>query len=202
MRALIIKDFLNLKQMGKTYILMAVIWIALSIMNKSASFFSGVIAVMSAMLPVTAIAYDERAKWDAYALTMPVTRREIVLGKYILALIITVCGITASTVFNIFLIGDLLESLKLSLVFLGLAVLMCSFIFPPVFKFGAEKGRFIMVAIPLTISVLVVLLSKINTRIFSEQNLSLLLYASPLIIIALAAVSVYISIGIYEKKEF
>jgi hypothetical protein len=79
---------------------------------------------------------------------------------------------------------------------------MSSSILPAVFKFGTEKGRLISIIIPFGISALIVLLSKINANFLTERNLELLLYAAPVIVIALAAASVFISIKIYEKKEF
>ena len=40
--------------------------------------------VYAAMLPVTALAYDERSKWDELAAMLPYSVREIVGGKYVL----------------------------------------------------------------------------------------------------------------------
>jgi ABC-type transport system involved in multi-copper enzyme maturation permease subunit len=201
MKALLLKDFLNLRQQGKTFIVLIVVWLFFSLANKSTSFFSGVVAVMAAIFPVTALAYDERAKWDAYALTMPVSRAEMALSKYLLSLVLIVIGIGISTILNIFMTGDIAESLKLCLIFFSLSVFMSSAILPAVFKFGTEKGRLISIIIPFGISALIVLLSKINSSFLSEGNLELLLLFAPVIALAFAAVSILISINVYEKKE-
>ncbi len=202
MKAMLIKDFLNLREQGKTFIVLVLVWIFFSVANKSASFFSGVVAVMASIFPVTALAYDERAKWDAYALTMPVTRAEMVLSKYLLSLLFCVTGIGASTILNIVMTGNIAESLRFCLIFFSLSVFMSSAILPAVFKFGTEKGRLLSIIIPFGISALIVLLSKINASFLTERNLELPIYVAPVIVIALAAVSVFISIIIYEKKEF
>ena len=42
------------------------------------------IVVWASMMPFTAMAYDERSKWDQLAAMMPYSVRDIVLSKYVL----------------------------------------------------------------------------------------------------------------------
>ena len=44
--------------------------------------------MLAGVLPITALAYDDREKWCTYCETMPVTRAQFVAEKYILALIV------------------------------------------------------------------------------------------------------------------
>ena len=60
----------------------------------------GVLAVLAAMMPVTAFSFDEKAKWDKYALSMPVSRRDLVLSKYIFGLGFCVLAFAVNMVFN------------------------------------------------------------------------------------------------------
>lgn len=94
MKGLIIKDLYNLRKQLVLYIIIGVIYSVIGVVAKDSggSSFIGLILIFSAMLPITAVSYDERAKWDKYGLTMPVSRRETVAAKYLLGVILTAAG--------------------------------------------------------------------------------------------------------------
>ena len=66
------------------------------------------ITLMLSMQVITTMSYDEYAKWDKYALTMNINRKDIVLSKYvffIMSIIIgMVVGVISSTTINQILI--------------------------------------------------------------------------------------------------
>ena len=93
MKGLMLKDILNFKnQQGKTFFLLIILYFVMALKMNNSSFFMGVWIVLGITLPISSIAYDEKAKWDKYALTMPVTRRDIVTEKYLLSLLFIVVG--------------------------------------------------------------------------------------------------------------
>ena len=93
MKGLLLKDIINLKQQGKIYIFIIAIWFAIAITSRDGNFFGGVMTMFTVLVPISAAAYDDKAKWDRYALTMPISRWDLVLSKYLLALI---CAVTAA----------------------------------------------------------------------------------------------------------
>ena len=82
MLGLIRKDFYNTRRQIILYGVMAVLYLFFAAVQKNSSIFIGIVMMASAMLPVTALAYDERAGWDRYAAAMPLKRRDFVLEKY------------------------------------------------------------------------------------------------------------------------
>ena len=79
MKGLLLKDILNLKnQQGKILVFLIPLYFLLALQMKSSSFFAGLWVMLGATLPISSIAYDEKAKWEKYALTMPITRKELV----------------------------------------------------------------------------------------------------------------------------
>ena len=79
MKGLLLKDWYTLiKQMKIMLVLMLVF---ACVPGYSMAAFA---VVYAAMLPVTALAYDERSKWDELAAMLPYSVLEIVGGKYVL----------------------------------------------------------------------------------------------------------------------
>ena len=87
MKGLLMKDLLNLKQTIRVWALLLALFIVIGFAQQSPVYISSMLTVMVLLLPVNALAYDENCKWDAYALTMPVSRRDLALSKYLLALV-------------------------------------------------------------------------------------------------------------------
>jgi hypothetical protein len=201
MKGLLLKDIINLKQQVMIYIAIIAMWLFLAIANKSGAFFAGVTSILPVLLPMTAIAYDEKAKWDIYALTMPVSRRDMVISRYMLAFICFILGFIMSIAVNYYISGNALESFRVCLVILALGAFFLAVILPVIFKFGVEKGRLIVIAIMVVPSLLTVMLSKMNIDLRPEKIEGLLRF-SPLLILAALAISVLVSIRIYNNKEF
>ena len=78
MKGLLLKDWYTLiKQMKIMLVLMLVF---ACVPGYSMAAFA---VVYAAMLPVTALAYDERSKWDTLAGMLPYADRERVLSRYV-----------------------------------------------------------------------------------------------------------------------
>ena len=201
MRGLLFKDIINLKQQAKIYLLIIAIWIAISFANNDNSFFGGLIMIFSILVPISTIAYDEKAKWDRYALTMPVSRKDIVLSKYLLAFCCAAMGAVLSTVVSIIMSKDITESLLSSMMFMSLGISVASIVLPIIFKFGVEKGRMLMLAVFLAPTVIGMILSKLNINMTGEYTFEMLSNFSPLIALVVTAISIIISVKIYNSKE-
>lgn len=205
MIGLLVKDFLNLKKQAKTYLILLLFYFILGIANENATMFSAMMAMVAAMAPITAMAYDERSKWDRYALTMPISRFNIVVSKYILGLIFLIIAFAITMLFSlIFSNLNLSENILSSLAILSVGIIVISVIFPILFKFGVEKGRILMMIALFAPTGIIVLLSKLGLEIpaVNEEILKLLIYLSPVFALVLFAISVLISLSIYKNKEF
>lgn len=205
MIGLMLKDLLNLKRHSKVYLLLIIFYFVIGIINESSVMFSSMITLVAAMLPITAMAYDEKSKWDRYALTMPLSRVSLVLSKYILSMLFLIPVFIISMVFNLLFSDILLNDIVLiNGVLLIVGIVLISVIFPVFFKYGAEKGRIILMLILFVPTGIVLILSKFGFALQNEDVLKLkyFLYFVPVIAIAVLALSILISISIYNKKEF
>lgn len=202
MRGLLIKDIINMKAQTKVLILLIVFqfFVALSIENTS--MLGAIIAIMAALLPTTAMAYDEKAKWDRYALTMPITRRDLVLSKYILGIGFSVIAFIFNILLNVMLgYYPVKEIFLLSAAFLGAGLLFLTLVMPVMFKYGVEKGRVVMMILIFSPTAVAVLLKKVNIAPPSQAFLDQLVYVLPAVLVVLLGLSVLLSMRIYQKKE-
>lgn len=201
MKGLLLKDLVNLKQQTKIYIIVIAIWLAIALTSQDGSFLGGMICVLSVMLPITTLSYDEKAKWDKYVLSMPVSRKQVVVSKYILALALSFIGCLISFAFNLFITKDASQSIIMSSMFWAFSIVAFCIILPLIYKFGVEKGRALILIVFLAPTVLVILLSKLNIPLPSKEFLYNLKFVIPVIIITVLILSCYISIKIFKNKD-
>ncbi len=159
MKGLLYKESRCLWQYGKSYILMVVIFFALSMTNGTGS-ASGVMwllypVFLLASLPASLLNADEKDGWMMYCDTLPVTRRQIVTVKYIacavLAAAVTLLAMAAAVLHGQTdpLYREQVVSVLPLMPMTGLAA--PALMFPAMFKYGAVKGRTVF----LTVVVLV-----------------------------------------------
>lgn len=211
MKSLLLKDFYTLKSTGRMLLVFGLMMIIITVMNKNASFAGAYIVILSAMLPLTCMGLDERAKWDKLALSMPYTRAEIVLSKYVLMLILLAAASGLNLLLQVVAGGGrepgwLLNALLTPLA--GMAIVSISM--PLSFRFGVEKGRVLLIAMmAVLIGVFMILLnsgrlagmlSSLAGGMAGGQS-ALVLWVA-LGSAALFAVSAAISLRVYGRKEF
>jgi ABC-type transport system involved in multi-copper enzyme maturation permease subunit len=207
MKGLLLKDFYSLQKYLKTVSVMLILYAVLGTMNDDPSFIIGMVILFFAMMSLTTFSYDETAHWHQYALSMPLSRKKIVLGKYILCLILTAAGGAVSVILSL-TISVFKHSFLLSNIFLTtsavcmIALLMMSVLFPLLYKFGVEKARLMMVLVFLIPFGFVMLLKYFNIPMPNEETLKLILYLSPLFTAIVMTVSYLISCRVFAVKEF
>lgn len=146
MKGLLLKDFYMIAGYCRPFMLVMVVFLAVSCFGNENFFFISYPAVIAGLIPVTLISYDEREKWNIYALTLPCSRGMLVSEKYLMGLLCELAVLAASAVAQIIRTivsgGSLSEDnffLLPVLFFVGLIGPALSL--PFIFKFGAEKGR-------------------------------------------------------------
>lgn len=206
MKGLILKDLLNLKSIFKMLGVM-MLFFAVIFIPQGNGFIFGMIILMFAMMVVTTISYDDLARWDAYALTMPVTRKEIVLSKYLVMAILNTLGAVLSLIVG--LLGTIIMGQSFSMEILAIigviyliALIFGSVIIPLIYKFGTEKARLMLILCALIPTALILLVEQLNVPLPTTGNpwiyLTILISFSVVGLI----LSFLISLKIYSKKEF
>lgn len=172
------------------------------------NFTRGFAIMYAAMMPITALAFDEQAKWDSFAAMMPYKKRDLALSKYVVGLaallIVGVIQVAAILVTGILQSQPMVE-LQSNLIAVGLiavmGTLLMSLNLPIIFKMGAERGRIAYIIITVIVSVGVVNSFDAKSAIWQmpENTLILLLVAGA--VIALLA-SMAISVKIYKNTGY
>lgn len=205
MIGLLVKDLLNLKTNLKTYLILLIFYIILSITSKNPSMFGGMVTLVSAMMPITAMSFDERSKWDGYALTMPLSRKSLVLNKYLLCFIFVLTAFVLTALFNSFFTEmSLEENILTNFGVLSVGILYMSVILPILFKWGVEKGRILMMLV--LVAPVGIMLLLINSGIAIPELNETIIKTGFYFLIAISlivfVISYFISLSIYKKKEF
>lgn len=164
-----------------------------------ASYIGMLMGLLAATETFNAIAIDEKAKWDAYALSLPAGAADIVGAKYLAMLIYAAAGTVLGALFLVVSYGGRISGTELLLfcaVSFALPGLACSAALPLFYRFGYQKTNLVLL---LLICGWPMLLSGI--RGLSQPHLLLLLKLMPVIFVAALFFSFLLSVHIYSRKE-
>lgn len=139
MAGLLYKDFCVLRRQLWSMLLLVAVF---CFIPNGGRFDLGMFFVMyTALLPMSLMAFDERARWDKLVLMLPVTRREVVMGKYVAGWCLTaLAGV-------LYVAGRSLHGtpdLNRVLLTLSVTLILQAVLYPCLFRFGVEKGRLFM----------------------------------------------------------
>lgn len=202
MKALLMKDCYTLWKQLRLFIA-----VMLFIVLFNGAFGNVFIIVWAAMLPYTAMAYDERSKWDQLAAMMPYSVRDIVLSKYLLGWLC--CGgaglFAMLSQLVLTALGSPLASFDppSNLISFCAALCVLAVTLPCMFRFGVERGRLMMfLFIFLVCGVAGALGSVVADGDGSVHFPPFLTVALPLAAVVLTAVSVPLSVRLYQKRSY
>ena len=205
------KDLCLLLQRSRAMLMMAGVGIIIGF-STDGSFMIGYLTMISAILTIGTISYDEFDNGYLFLLTLPVTRRSYVTAKYIFCFLGDLVGWAAASVIYAGCClakgaGLGMEQLAAALVFLPVVGLMSAVMLPLQLKYGAEKSRLALAVLFGGIGVLGALGMKLfpglpdTLRAFPEISGAALGAAALGAVAAAVALSYWISLGIMEKKE-
>lgn len=215
MNGLLYKDLLNLTPTLKYLVFMALIFCVVFIPLGNELPVYIILIMFGALLPTTAISFDTAARWDKYAVSLPVTRREIVAARYqlmvggicvagVISLIIAVAMMIVMPGEGIFL--PYFSPLMLMVLFVACGLLLGSIALPLTLKFGVEKMRYIIMVIALTPVVVIFGMSFFADLSGITPTDPVLMPVIIGVLFAVTALFVYVSfwlsVRIYAKKEF
>ncbi len=208
MVGLIYKDLMVMKKTLLIYRIISVFYGFLDILNGRTGMMFAMVLIASTMVPISSIAYDERSKWDKIVNTTPLSRKEVVIAKYLLALVLTVVSVIIVFVVYLFKPGMPLAENAGTVIVMGLmAMFYQAMLIPTIIKFGSEKGRMIMMVILFAPIVLLMAVAQIGIIdlsalvMFLEANTAMLPFITVAVIAAVYIGSVLLSVRIYEKKD-
>lgn len=214
MKSLVLKDLFNIGHNAKSMLFILVAFAAAFIPFSGVEGYIFECAILCSMMIVTTFSFDDNSKWTRYAMIMPVSKKELVSGKFIVLAIFCAVGslfglvvgsigglITNKITLDLVGIGELLF---LALISWVIALIFGSMSIPLVFKFGAERGRVLLVVsflIPAGICFgIYQLLTTLGVEL-TDQLVFILLCCSPLLALAWCYMMYQISYRIFAKQE-
>ena len=150
MKGLLLKDAYQMWSYTRWIILVSVAMILMGtfFMKDSSNFFMLYGGLMLGILPMTLLAYDQNSRFSAYCAALPVTKGQIVGGKYLIGLcgmvlaeLLSMAALAAAqllwgTVTVQITVATLLQVAMLTL--LGNIILL-----PLSYRFGYEKAKYV-----------------------------------------------------------
>lgn len=142
MKGLLLKDWKTLLKQTKVMLTMMALFACVP-----STYMSAFALFYAAMMPITALAYDERAKWDELAAMMPYTAKAIVGSKYALGLTLMAPVLALSVLFRLIVHSTPIvsEDTMALLITACLSLILMAIDLPFMFRFGVEKGRLIYI---------------------------------------------------------
>lgn len=211
MKGLILKDLYNIKYNKNQMLLMLIVFAIAFLPNGGVTMYIPVCILLCSFMVITTMSFDSTAKWDKYALTMPITRSNIVMSKYLVLFIFSLAGITFSTIvsllYNIIITKNtnISEMVIIVAISLSISLIGGSFIIPLVYKFGVERARILMLGCCLVPTLMGLIIAKMDSYInfpsLSEPLIKSLMLISPLPSLFVVLISYKICCSIYKKIE-
>lgn len=216
MTGLIMKDYLVLRKALGSYLLIMAIYAVLAFMDIfQFGFIFSFTSIVLMTLPLSAFAYDEQAKWDRYAFSLPIGRGAVVRARYLFVLTLSLAalaiGAAATAALSLAGLEEPVELILTLLVSTALGLLIPAIILPLSYKLGPERARPYLYAIVFIPTIAVVLLARLDlidlSLLESLERLSPAVLIGgtallPLGALALLAVSCLISCRIAAGKEY
>lgn len=213
MLGLLRKDLFNLSGQLKFYAFIPVIAMVFCLAQKSLNYAQVMMSILIIFVPLSAFAYDEMSNFNAYALTLPVTKKHIANAKYLLSLILVVLvillacliGLVASVLPIGVIISDWVEYVSVVVcVALVVNIINCVML-PLMFQYGSEKSRILLMIIFFGVGFLGYLINSMNLiDLTMFESVSTLMFCIGIAIVSIVVegISLVISYKILEHKEF
>ena len=194
MKGLLRKDIYELWAQGRTLFFLIALYLVL---GKLTTGLDSVAMLLAAMLPTNCIGYDERTKWPRYALSMPVSVRDLVVSKYLLGYGALLCAAALRAVVMYLPFGNpggwdgLAVGVSISLLYSAVQL-------PILFRCGTERGRIWMIVLSAGFAVLIVTLG--TGLLFEVSTLRYLPWILLGLALALQFPSILLSTKLYRVR--
>ena len=151
-RGLLLKDIFELLAQCRVQLVLTGVYLLLPLFIRGIDLFASVGMMLLAMMPVYALGYDERCRWERYALAMPVRKSDLFWSRFLLGVIAVALGAAVQVLVALLAgRGDLLSSLAVTA---PAAILYLLIVLPLMMKLGVEKGRFLLLLLTAAFTLL------------------------------------------------
>ncbi len=225
MKGLYVKDFRLFWAQKSYYLVLIALAVGTAYFSANVALVFTFLCVVIPMFTLSSISYDQFDNGNAFLFSLPITRRSYVLEKYAFALSlegialllsgILAIAISAVTDNGADIAGALSDLLVIIPIMGALVLILLSFMIPVNLKYGAEKGRVVLiivvgvvVAVVLLVEYLVEMIGGTPAGIASlveqleRMGMGVLVLAALALAAGVCAVSAGVSLRIIQKKEY
>lgn len=151
-RGLLLKDIFELWAQCRVQLVLTGVYLLLPLFIKGIGLFASVGMMLLAMIPIYALGYDERCRWERYALAMPVRKSDLFWSRFLLGVIAIALGAAVQALAALLAgRGEFLSSLAVTA---PSAVVYLLITLPLMMKLGVEKGRFLLLLLTMAFMLL------------------------------------------------
>ena len=213
MKGLLIKDFLIMRNQISSILLIIGIGMMMSLYMESSAVVA-YLMMLGAMMALSTMAYDEHENGYRYMFTLPTTRKEYVMEKYLFCAIWIACAMVIGSIGSYLIMVfkkqiDMSEILAAMIVMLGTISLLVSVTIPARLKYGSEKSKIIIYIFFGIVAGIGLFLAKFISKEtaamienFVNSNSTIISVIMILATILMIIISYLISVRIMQKKEF
>lgn len=202
MKGLLLKDFYNMKGNFKMLAILFVFYVGLSINSRDLTMLITMMGILAIILTMNNYAYDEKANWEKVALTMPLSRDDLVYSKYLFAGIILGAVLVFDLAAFALAAGSRMhEGIMYGILLTSAYAIITGVLMPLLFKFGTQNAKYIvliLIAIPSLGATLIPKGWMPNIHISDSQILVVAIVAA----VVTWIISICISKRICSQKEY
>ncbi|WP_341301962.1 ABC-2 transporter permease [Lysinibacillus sp. FSL H8-0500] len=208
MAGLIFKDLIIIQRQIKSQAFIVLFLLIMAIVTQQSAILLTLVVFIVTMQAMIALTYDEQSKWDRYANTLPLTKGDIVLSKYILSFLLLMIGLIIALplvlLIHFFTQQEIITDLFLNFSLIAtLALCLLAVLLPIYIHFGSIKGRFVLMAFCFMPGALVSLFKEYLPNItITLANLKQFVYITPFAGLFILWLSSLLATTIYQRKEF
>lgn len=92
MKSLILKDLYNIGHNTKSMLFILAVFAVAFIPTSGVGAYIFICGILCSMMIVTTFSFDDNSKWTRYAMIMPISKRDLVIGKFIVLAIFCAIG--------------------------------------------------------------------------------------------------------------
>lgn len=200
MKALLLKDYYTLGKSLRSLALIVLLWSVIPM-----AFLNVFAMIYGSMIPYSAMAYDQRSRWDKFTRMLPYSDQAAVMSRYVLGWIFILAS-AAIVMLSQGILSQLsiplafFSALPLRILFVALCIgcLLLALNIPLMLRFGAEKARLVSA---LTTFLVFASAGALSGLADAESTAPVMLALPVLAVLAIiaTAVSIPLSLKIYRE---
>lgn len=212
MKSLLIKDFYNLrKSLLVIFIIDAIFYAIVFLPSSGPEAFTAASTMMFSAVALTSYTYDDESGWNTYALATPISRKDLVLSKFVVLILYTLIGLLIGMIESLVYVAfsgisfDLSFYLIACALFFSFSMFVGSVYIYLISRFGMNTSKLLvlgMYVVPvLLLDGLYYLLDEMGIRLTIEQ-IQMGALAIPILCLGFVLLMYHLSYRLVLRKDY